>query len=237
MGNSAAWRFDLIARINVATIELQLQPFQPNLRTSILPQCKWQYFSNPENMTLHNRSIIITTIRSCATVGTAGLTIHQEWFFWMFLFQFQWQTSTIFCCRHFFSLGTCYAICQGWPNLLFVWSAYIKSQVTKSRNIKIKKHEFICNLRSCGIRLLERLAKVMLCSALVTTVPFYKISTLCNRNKKQKKQAYNFTERSKSRILRTFACGSRAAVWPPLPYAYHAVTHPARIWRYVGAEK
>jgi len=40
---------------------------------------------------------------------------------------------------------------QGWPNLLYVWAAYRKTQVTKNHNIKIGKHKFICNLCFCDI--------------------------------------------------------------------------------------
>jgi len=44
---------------------------------------------------------------------------------------------------------------------------------------------------------LERLPKVILYGTLATTEPFYNISTLCNRNKKQ---IDNFSESSKSRM-------------------------------------
>jgi len=45
-------------------------------------------------------------------------------------------------------------IYQAWPNLLYVWAAYRKTQVTNRRNIKIWKYEFICNLRFCDIMIL-----------------------------------------------------------------------------------
>ena len=48
--------------------------------------------------------------------------------------------------------------------------------------------------------LLERLENVILYGTLATTVPFYKTSTLCNRNKIQ---IYNISESSKSRSLAT----------------------------------
>jgi len=54
--------------------------------------------------------------------------------------------------------------------------------------------------------ILERLAKVMLCGTRATTEPFYNISTLCKRNKKQ---IYNFSEISKSRTLATPAIYSK----------------------------
>jgi len=42
-------------------------------------------------------------------------------------------------------------ISQGWPNLLYVWASYRKTQVTKNGNIKIYKHKIIRNLRVCDI--------------------------------------------------------------------------------------
>jgi len=71
---------------------------------------------------------------------------------------------------------------QGWPNLFCVWASYRKNQVAKSRNIKIWKLEFICNLRFYDIIILFGTTY----GTLANIVQFYNIFTLCNRNKKNK---------------------------------------------------
>jgi len=110
------------------------------------------------------------------------------------------------CCKPV-SLLLWYITLQVWPNLLHVWAAYRKTQVTKSRNIKIQKHEFICNLRFCDIIILfGTTCKSNTVRTLATTVAFYNISALCNRNKKQ---IYKTSEAQRA------ACVSRAAAWPP----------------------
>jgi len=75
------------------------------------------------------------------------------------------------------------------PVLALTCSMYeplnVKPKLT-SRMIKIEKHEFICNLRFCNVRILF----VTTCKsntarhAITTTVPFYNISALYNRNKR-----------------------------------------------------
>jgi len=64
---------------------------------------------------------------------------------------------------------------------------------------------------------LERLVKVILFGTLATTVPLHNISTLCNRNEKYKTKCIIFRKAQRAACKGSWAaCGSRAAVWPPL---------------------
>jgi len=75
------------------------------------------------------------------------------------------------------------------PVLAITCSMYepynVKPKLT-SRIIKIEKHEFICNLRFCNVIILfVTTCKCNLVQhAMITTVPFYNISALYNKNKR-----------------------------------------------------
>ena len=125
----------------------------------------------------------------------------------------------------------------GVPNLLYVWTAYRITQVTRNRNIKIQKHEFICNLRFCDIVILFGTT----CKSNTVRHVSYHSTILqyfctCNRNKKNKYILFRKAQRAACKGSKA-ACRSRAAVWPPLVYNVLKLDFQANLCEAFGEDK
>jgi len=103
----------------------------------------------------------------------------------------------------YYSLLYAVYVYKGWPNLLYAWAAYHKTQVTKrAATWKYKNTNLFAIYSSVtSSSSLERLAKVILYGTLATTVAYqFTIFLHFAIEIKNEKQTYIFLESSRSRM-------------------------------------